>query len=323
MSTAATTTGNALAEPKTTSGTIARWLDNGAITRQIVGALAGYMDGETFKAQCALAARDPNLAACDPTSLFAAFLLCAQMGLLPGKQHGHVALIPRKQGGVTVVDVMPQWQGYLYLMRRQSGVRDVRMALVHETDTFAFDSVANTVRHEFKDGDPFANREFTYPTKANPNGGLRGGYLRAEFTDGRVLYHLVPVAKILRNMACAQSHSIWQKWFPEMAQKSVIRDAWARRAVPIDPETEARVGFLSAVDDKVLGNDPARAAIEAPPLAPALGHEAVTGEVLEPVAVASPVAVAPTLAPCPVCQKPQPQGLADRFGCPSCNGVKP
>ena len=238
--------------PKTTSGTIAKWLDNEAVNKQIVGALAGYMDADTFKAQCALAARDPNLANCDPGSLFAAFLLCAQAGLLPGKHHGHVWLIPRK----SAVDVMPGANGYLYLFRRQPGVQDVRIMLVHEQDQFEYDPDTDTVTHKF---DPFSeSRVFSYPTKTNPKGGLRGGYVRVDFKDGRTVYHFVPVAKVLRNMECAQAQNVWQRWFGEMARKTIIRDAWARRIVPIDPELAERLGTAEDTDRSILGEDPSR-----------------------------------------------------------------
>jgi phage RecT family recombinase len=243
---------NEITAPKTASGTIAKWLDNEQVNKQIVGALAGYMDADTFKAQCALAARDPNLAGCDSGSLFAAFLLCAQAGLLPGKHHGHVWLIPRKG----TVDVMPGANGYLYLFRRQPDVQDVKVMLVHEQDEFEYHPDSDSVTHRF---DPFSEaRVFHYPTKDNPKGGLRGGYVRVDFKDGRTVYHFVPVAKVLRNMACAQSTNIWQRWFEEMVRKTIIRDAWARRIVPIDPELAERLGTAEDTDRHVLGEDPSR-----------------------------------------------------------------
>lgn len=247
--------------------TIATWLEDKNVTQQIAGALAGYVDPATFRAQCALAVNDPNLFKCSLPSLLAGFLKCAQMGLLPGKHHGHVALIPREgKDGNFAVDVMPQWQGFKFIMERQPGIKRVTPVLVHESDVFSVDD--GVVRHSF---DPFdADRQFLHPSDAKDGKtGLRGAYLKIEHDDGEVRYHFMGAAAIEKRRMCSQTPDmdkwgkagIWRKWYPEQCLKTVARDAWSRRAVSIDPTIAGHLGLAESEDDAAMGNDPARVAV--------------------------------------------------------------
>jgi phage RecT family recombinase len=240
------------------------WMSAPTMQSALEAALTGYMDPKTFAAQCYLAAQDPKLAACSAPSLFRAFLECAQMGLLPGKHHGHVALVPR--GGV--VTATPEWRGFKFLMERQPGIRRVQPVLVHAKDKFEF---ADGVVHHAPD--PFDDeRVFEHPDVAKKNNracGLRGGYLIIERADGTTDYHFVGAAKIHRNRSCAETQSIWTKWFEEMCLKTVLRDAWSKRVVSIDPQLAQRLGAAEERDNAALGNDPARVALPAGAVAPA------------------------------------------------------
>jgi recombinational DNA repair protein RecT len=221
-------------------------------------ALAGYMNEETFAAQCYIAAQDPKLARCSFESLMKAFLECAQMGLLPGAAHRHVAMVPR--GGE--IDVTPQWQGFKFLMERQPGVKRVRPVLVHAKDRFGIED--GVPHHEF---DPFDDdREFKHPDDLRGEApGLRGGYLVIEYDNGDREWHFVSAKKIHRNRVCAQQQNVWRKWFEEMCLKTVIRDAWSKRVVSIDPQLAERVGMASVTADRVEGHDPTRAQMDATP----------------------------------------------------------
>jgi hypothetical protein len=176
------------------------------------------------------------------------------MGLLPGAHHKHVAMVPRNG----VITVTPQWQGLVFLLTRQPGVRSVRPYLVHTTDEFEADR--DTVRvHKF---DPFnPARIFEHPETAKAAGrpwGLRGGYAEIVLDSGEVLHHFVPAAKIEKNRACAKTQDFWLRWPEEMLMKTILRDVFAKRVIPIDPQLEARLGAADAVENKALGNDGAR-----------------------------------------------------------------
>ena len=348
--TAAAQPATAIAPQASASQKIERWMHDGTMMQRISAALSGYLDPQTFAAQCVLAAKDPKLAECSPISLFEAFLVCAQMGLLPGKHHGHVALIPRvdKDRGGKSVDVMPQWQGYKFLMERQSGIKRVTPILVHVSDEFAFDGV--TVTHRF---DPLDDaRQFKHPADAidATDAGLRGGYLRIEHDDGEIRYHFVTLAKIEASRSCSQTPDldkyskpgVWRSWYAEQATKTILRDAWARRAVQIDPVLSHRVGATMERDDAALGNDPERrgyvdtSAQQTPALTVQAPQQARGMAALRErvgVKASQVVEVQPepfTLTPhdpadeCPVCGvvNANLRGQMDaQRGCPDCNGV--
>lgn len=243
------------AKPKSVALQIKDWMTAPAMQSALEAALTGYMDPGTFAAQCYLAAQDPKLANCSAESLFRAFLECAQMGLLPGAHHKHVALVPR--AGVVVPN--PQWQGFKFLMERQDGVKRVLPVLVHAKDAFAY--VNGELTHTF---DPFDDaRVFEHPEVAAQQkraSQLRGGYLIIEYDAGEREYHFVPAAKIERNRLCAETQNVWKRWYPEQCLKTIIRDAWARRVISIDPMLANRVARADEVDNAALGNDPARGA---------------------------------------------------------------
>jgi hypothetical protein len=146
-------------KPRSAALAVRDWMAQPTMNASLSAALGGYMTVETFAAQCYIAAQDPKLSACSAESLFKSFLECAQMGLLPGAHHKHVAMVPRNG----VITVTPQWQGLVFLLTRQPGVRSVRPYLVHTTDEFEADR--DTVRvHKF---DPFnPARIFEHPETA-------------------------------------------------------------------------------------------------------------------------------------------------------------
>lgn len=305
---------------KSSSSQIETWMNDGKMMERIGSALSGYLEPKTFAAQCVLAAKDKNLADCTPTSLFEAFLVCAQMGLLPGKHHAHVALIPRndRDTGRKMVDVMPQWQGFKFLMERQPGIRRVTPVLVHTSDVFSWDNATGELIHTF---DPFSeSRVFLHPSDAKDgHTGLRGGYLKIEHEDGEIRYHFVSASKIEAARKCSQTPDldkwnkpgVWRKWFPEQCVKTVLRDAWARRAVAIDPTLESRLSETAQADDLALGNDPTR------------GGHIVDAEAVEP---SKPV-TAPVAKPSgmdrlrakvmPKTQPPEPEDASETH-CPNC-----
>ena len=216
-----------------TPATIREWLNDPGVQDRIGAALCGVIDGSAFAQQCVIVSRDPKLSDCSPSSLRRDFLVCAAVGLTPGAGD-LVALIPKKGS----VEVMIQWQGYKVLMERSPQVRSVTPVLVHACDDFEYDAGEGRVtRHVVDPYDP--DRKLTDKT-------IVGGYLRIDRTDGPPTFHLVSRDKIDRNRKASAGNSpAWRGWFPEMCLKTIIRDAWARRAVPYDP---AIAGHLTAAE---------------------------------------------------------------------------
>ena len=197
-------------------------------------------------------AADTSLQDCNLDSILSAGLTCARMGLVPGPSR-HVAMIPRSKrvgdNWIKVVDPMPQWQGFKFLMEKQDGIKRVTPVLVHVKDQFEF--VDGALHHRF---DPLDDeREFLHPSDNGGKLSLRGAYLKIEHTDGEVRYHFMTAKAIERRRMCSDNpdeitrkdgskfKGVWRNWYAEQCLKTVLRDAFARRAVSIDPTLEARI----------------------------------------------------------------------------------
>lgn len=260
------------------------------IQKRVGQALMGVIDGPAFAEQCIITAQDPSFAGCSPESLLRAMLQCAQMGLTPGKAHGLVALIPR--GGE--VNVQPQWQGFKVLMERMPNVIEVRPYLVHRNDEFEL--VDGVPRHKWNPLDD--NRVFRHPSdlKKDEPPDLMGGYLVIDLVDGRKKYHFISRAKIEKRRMCSEvpdltrkgKPGVWRSWYEEMATKTVIRDAWARRAVPYDPCAAPAVGHhltaMTEADDGELQTMQVPG-MPAPVARPALAPPPQTGSIPTPASV--------------------------------------
>lgn len=241
-------------KPRSAALAVRDWMAQPTMSASLSAALGGYMTVEMFAAQCYIAAQDPKLATCSAESLFRGFLEVAQMGLLPGAHHKHVAMVPRNG----VITITPQWQGLKFLMEKQPNVARVKPYLVHVSDEFEADR--DTVRaHKF---DPFnPARIFEHPDTAKAakrECGLRGGYVEITMDTGEVLHHFVPFAKIEKNRACAKTQDFWLRWYEEMVLKTCLRDVFSKRIISIDPQLESRIAAVENADNLALGNDPSR-----------------------------------------------------------------
>lgn len=236
---------------KTGPGTIRVWLSSESVTEGINSALSGYVKPEVFKSQMLISLSQPDCVKCTPKSQFEVVHQCAQLALLPSL--GQVALIPRRNRDTNNYELtaMVQWQGYQALMHRVPGVRDIKARLVHVKDTYSFDSLTETLQHDY---DPFDDsRQF----KGMDD--LRGGYMVIKFDDGREdKWHYVSKQVFEKARKCAQTLDIWNAWFYEQCMKTVFRNAFARRVINIDPFVGKQIQEAADQDDAVMGNDPAR-----------------------------------------------------------------
>lgn len=253
------------------------------VERGLADALGSWMNPQTFLAQMLIACSDAKVDKCTVASKFKAVHFCATLGLLPTYQQ--VALIPRKNKDTEQyeISVMPQWQGLKALMERHPDVLEVQPVLVLTTDEIQWagdgpDMVP--IHHRF---DPLIH-------VARSIEDLRGGYLRITYRDGRPpKFHIVTADYINRCMLCSESYKGREKaikskkdwipacpwtdgWFEQQALKTVLRSAYARRAVPIDPMVAGRVETFLKQEDSLLGNDPRIIDHDAQPAVPAIAH---------------------------------------------------
>lgn len=228
--------------------TLREWVQTDEARREIADAVGDVMPSEQFIAHMLVAFRDEKVKQCTDQSKYRALMECAALTMLPTL--GQVVLIPYGNE----IKAMPQWQGYKAIMERHPDLLEVVGVLVHVNDTFSVNE--GSLRHAY---DPFNEaREFKGPKD------IRGGYCKIVYRDGRPpKYHMVPRKTIEQAQGCAQTQNVWKKWYYEMALKTVYRNAYNRRAVPIDPLVNARLERAVNVDDLNLGNDPMRIASEA------------------------------------------------------------
>lgn len=236
------------------------WASDASVCRHISKALARWMDVEEFMAQIFIALNAPEIRHCTPMSKFEALHKCASLQLLPTTDQ--VAFIPydntvngKKQ---LEVSVMPQWQGYKALMERHPDVREVEAEIVFVGEHYHFDSSDRSFEHVY---DPFENRDVLEDLS-----NVKGGYLRITYTDGRpAKFHFVTANTILKARSCAKTLKIWRPHPRPMTLKTVYRDGYARRVVPIDPLVNRKMNELLEVEDLLHQNDPTRATIDRAP----------------------------------------------------------
>lgn len=237
------------------------WFDVPSVKTGIRNALGGWMNEDSFIAQLVISLQDQNLDACSDESKFEAAHLCAALGMLPSLQQ--VALIPRnsKKHGRKICTVMPQWQGFQALMLRNNDVLDVNADLVHVNDEYEFDPVTRQLKHSY---DPFDDDR-----SIKTFDDIKGGYLVVKWKDKSRpdKFHFVTKNTIIQARDCSPDYqrnsdkgAIWNKWFREQCLKTVYRNTYARRVIPIDPLVAQRMEKIIEAEDTALENDPNRTA---------------------------------------------------------------
>ena len=221
---------------------VKEWLQREETQVRLGHALAGSMGVQEFAAQLSIELMDNKYRGIDNTQKRKCAAICAALGLLPTLHQ--VALIPRN-GELTV---LPQWQGYKALMERSPQILEVNAYLVHKNDTY--DIVDNKIIHNF---DPFSR-------DIEGLNDLKGGYLVIKYADrSREDKHVFATARYIEKcMSCAQTKGVWNKWFEQMALKTVYRAAWARREVPVDALSASALNKAAETEDAALQNDPSR-----------------------------------------------------------------
>jgi recombinational DNA repair protein RecT len=240
---------NAGAQPMATQNEqkISTWVQVPEIRKRILSALNNSISPDYFFAQIEISFQDPEVQKCTARSQYESLHRCAAMGLLPSLDQ--VALIPRRNGSVFELDVMPEWRGYKAIMERHPLVFTVDAQLIHVNDEYTFED--GILKHTF---DPFAEDRVIRNVKD-----IKGGYAIITWRDGRPpKYHFITADYIDKCMSCAQTKNVWTKWFEQMARKTIYNSCYRANHIPVDPAVEAHMGVVIETDNRVLGNDPNR-----------------------------------------------------------------
>ena len=253
-------TGLSASKPKaapTAEQQLSTWLRNEDTLSRINSVLGGVMDAEAYIASVLLSLNDPKLAKCTVLSKYDVAFKCSTMGFIP--QLNHVAIVPRnnkkiidgKDVWITEATMVPQWQGYKAVMERHPEILEVDAVLVFDHEHLSFDSVTGQVDHKYNPLDPKRVVD-TKPSMEN----LLGGYCKISYRDKSrpPKFHFTTANHIRKSRARAETDSVWTQWTDQQCTKTLYRDCYARRAVPIDPIHAKQMQTILDHEDAELGN---------------------------------------------------------------------
>lgn len=184
--------------------------------------------------------RTPKLLDCDQTSLLAAIVQSAQLGLEPDGVLGHAYLVPFRNGktGRYEVQFIPGYKGLVSLARRSGEVISIDTRVVREGDEFHY-AFGLEPKLEHRPGDAVDDKSITH------------AYAVIRLRDGGYQFDVLRRAEIesVRKRSKAAGDGPWVTDFAEMAKKTVLRRALklapmsveAQKAVALDELAEAGV----------------------------------------------------------------------------------
>jgi recombination protein RecT len=160
----------------------------------------------------------PKLLECDRTSLFAAIMTCAQLGLEPDGVMGQAYLVPF----AGKVQFIPGFRGLITLARNSGEISSIQAHEVCANDLFEFEyGLDERLRHIPADGE---------------RGEVTHFYAYAKFKDGGTVFEVMTKAQVERVRDESQGYksavkfarngvvnSPWVSHFIEMGRKTLIR----------------------------------------------------------------------------------------------------
>lgn len=173
-------------------------------------ALGKNIDPQRFVRICMTTIRtNPTLQKCEPGSVLASLMLCAQLSLEPGPL-GHAYLVPF--GGECVF--IPGYQGLIELAYRSGKVLNIYAELIHEHDHFRV--ALGTDR----------KLEHTPPAFGQDRGKVIGVYAVAKLAGGAdpVFVTLTrDEVERFRSMSRGKNSPAWKDHWEAMAKKTAVR----------------------------------------------------------------------------------------------------
>lgn len=192
-----------------------------AMKPQLAAALPKHLNPERMVRVALTCYRmTPDLAKCDPMSVLAAVVQCAQLGLEPGLL-GQAYLLPFKRNkknpdgtwtSTYECQFIPGYKGLLSLARRSGEVTAIGTEIAYENDTFDMQlGIEPSITHKpLLDGD---------------RGKPRLVYGVAKFRDGGYHFEWMPISAInaIRARSKSKDNGPWVTDFEQMARKTLIR----------------------------------------------------------------------------------------------------
>lgn len=233
---------------------------------------------EAFRNAAVVAITDnPAILQCDLTSVFKSIRKLAAAGLVPdGREAAIVPFSGQAQA-------MPMVYGLIKVARNSGEISSIWAEVVMGEETFKI-TMVNGDRQFSHDYDPMTR-----------TGEVKGAYAVAKLKDGTVEIEAMGFDDIEKrrkasaNQRGPKATGIWEKWYAEMAKKTVIRALVKRlpmssddmRRVMIEDEEPVTRDITPADDGprKTLAQRIAERAEEAPP--EPIQPEPITGEIMD------------------------------------------
>ena len=163
------------------------------------------IDQFTYAAEVSLG-KNPSLSKCKPISVLNCLLTSAKYGILPDGRNAH--LIPYGEDCQLQFD----YKGFVHILVRDGVAKKVYCETICANDKFTWKNGA-VVNHEI----------------SFPRGDILGVYCDITLPDGNHQYELMDKEEIDKIKSCSKGgsypNSPWNKFYSEMAKKSVFRRA--------------------------------------------------------------------------------------------------
>jgi len=177
--------------------------------------------------------KTPKLLDCDRTSLLAAVMQSAELGLEPGSAIAMAYFVPFK-GKVTFI---PSYRGLIELARRSGQIMSIWSHVVYERDIFSVSyGLDPNLKHE-----PLWNGDRGKPIGAYACARLKGDAIQFEVMS------LAEIEKIRKAAPSAGGESSpWDTHWDEMAKKTVLRRL--SKLLPVSIEYRKAIDYEEAAD---------------------------------------------------------------------------
>lgn len=208
---------------------VSRALMSEETKKQFKLALPPQMKAEKFLRVAITAVnKNADLLECTRQSLYQAFILSAQDGLLPDGREAAIVKYMTKTGPTATY--MPMVGGILKKIRNSGELQSIAAKVVREHDFFKYwiDEDGEHLKHE--------------PAFSEPEGKVTHAYALAKTVDGGVYIEVMTRVEVekVRAASKASGSGPWTQWWDEMAKKTAIRRLAKRLPMSTDLEEVIR-----------------------------------------------------------------------------------
>jgi recombination protein RecT len=189
--------------------------------------------------------KTPKLLKCTRSSLLGSIIQAGKLGLNPDGVLGEAYLIPyfNKKKGVHECQFMTGYRGLISLAYRSNQVASIEARVVYEKDRFEYEYGLNS--------------KLVHVPATGEHGELTHAYCVVKFQSGGSVFEVMTRDEIelIRLISKNKDGEIWEKYYPEMAKKTVIRKT--SKICPLSVDFQTAVGLEEQVVmlDRSQNND--------------------------------------------------------------------